>query len=1012
MISRKIRWAGSILASFLFWGMLSASAAENSSVLAAESWQNAIHEYVAKKYPQSIEHLNRYLTQETDRDRQLAAKFFLAENYRLAGSPDKAQPLFHALISAAPKGPLRVSSQFREAELAYNRGDYARTSDILNDLTRDAQADFLFPQIRLALVKAQLKLGKVNDAQQIFSSLLSAYPRALLDPDVKFLFGIMKEYQGQSFDALKIYEELGSDPLAQLFAGAILESQGRFLAAIEAYNSVLAHARQTNHLQMAGYFKIRAFYKSRDYLSAGKLCEQYLKDYPQGLWAPKAAAVRLLIWLAQARYEDVLNGYSGLKPLLDRLPESDRALIQSTLGEAALSLNRLTESANAYTSALELRSDFRAEWLLKLAFVHSALNNWEQAAKTLTQYFDLAEHPDGFAHTLAIRAYLQVGRETLAFRSVRRLVETKDPLVDLGLYTWADYYMTRQDAPTLVAQWALLEKDLSGREPALEYREVAAWARLLLAEAFYRQGNYGGAREQYHKALGYYPRGKVEMYVWAGLVWCGFQLQDFSSVLTQSDRLLKAKNVPVYLQNEIALLRAHALFNRQQYPDAIHAYQLWLQASGTHAEAPRVMFQIAWAHYLNKSYLDAVDTWKDLVAKYPQAPEAAQALSWVADTYFQGGENSQSRAVYLDLLKRFPDTKERKMIELRIAQTFYNEQKDEEAIPRFLQILQTYPDSDEAKEARNAIESSSYRIADRLNSIPAFHEFILKFPGSTLSEDIQYRIGEAYYQKEKYNESLHEFLQFVLNYTKSPRTPNAQYYLAVCQEQLGNSLNAAQQTEAFIKNYPQHELAPEMMFRLASTEFQLERFASAAEHFAACADQYALKEYQPRAWFNAAVTYEKLQVPGKAVEYYTKLIQNYPQDPNTPACITRLVLMHAADRNEAGVEASLQRMEALKDSKLVMKTWLGLVGLYQEQAEPEKRKAMLQRIMEKGDAKQEEYALALVELASVHEQAKAWASAIEVYQRLLKVAAQPKWREAAQKRIKLLQRILQSQAKG
>jgi TolA-binding protein len=987
-------------------------AAWAQTTLAAETWQNAIHAYLSKNYPQSIQSLNQYLTQEADREHQLAAKFFLAENYRLAGSAEIARPLYHGLAASAPKGPLKVSAYFREAELAYNRGDYAQAADILNDLTRDSQADFLFPQIRLALVKTNLKLQRLNEARQMFTNLLAAYPRALLDPDIKFLFGIMKEYQGQTFDALKLYEELSDDPLAQLFAGSILETQGRFLTAIEAYNQALEKARQDSHKLMAGYFKIRAFYKSGDYLSAGKLSEQYLAKYPQSPFAPKAALIRLLVWLSQARFDGVLDGYPKLKPLLERLPENDRALVQSVLAEAALNLNRLAEAANAYSSALELRSAYRSEWLLKLAYVHSMLSNWEQASKTLNEYFQKTGHPDSLAHVLAVRAYLQAGRETLAFRSVRVLVESKDPLAELALYLLAEFYMNRQDVQTLVGQWALLEKDIANREPALEYRETAAWVRLLMAEAYYHQASYTAAREYYHKALNFYPRGKVEIYVWAGLVWCGFQLQDYASVLTQSERLLKSKNVPEYMQNEIALLRAHAFFNQQQYPEAIHAYQLWLTSAGDHAEAARVLFQIAWAHYLNKAYLDAVETWKDLVRKYPQAPETSQALAWMADTYFQGGENTQARNVYDDLLKRFPDSKDRKAYELRIAQTYYNEQKDEDAIPRFMRILQTYPETDEAKEAKNAIESASYRIADRLNSIPVFHEFILKFPGSNLAEDIQYRIGEAYYQKEKYAEGVHEFLQFVLTYTKSPRTPNAQYYLAVCQEQLGNSLNAAQQTEAFLKNYPQHELAPEMMLRLASTEFQLERYPAAAEHFAACAEQYALKEYQPRAWYNAAVTYEKIQLPAKAIEYYTKLTQTYPKDSNADLSLSRLVLMQAAEKNSAGTEAALRKLETGKDQELVLKTWLGLAGMYQEQGDNEKREAVLKRLMEKGDPKQEEYSLALVDLASVYEQAKKWASAVEVYQRLMKVTRQPKWRDAAQKRIKLLQRILQSQSKG
>jgi tetratricopeptide (TPR) repeat protein len=295
-----------------------------------------------------------------------------------------------------------------------------------------------------------------------------------------------------------------------------------------------------------------------------------------------------------------------------------------------------------------------------------------------------------------------------------------------------------------------------------------------------------------------------------------------------------------------------------------------------------------------------------------------------------------------------------------------------------------------------------------LNGIPAFNEFITAYPGSNLSEDIQYRIGEAYFQKAKYFESLKEFLKFILAYTKSPRTPNAQYYVAVCQESLGNTLEAALQDEAFVKNYPQHELAPEMMFRLASNEFLLERYAQAADHFVACAETYVLKEYQPRAWYNAAVAYEKLQLPSQAAIYYGKLLTAYPQDANTKISLARLALLQAELKNYGSSEAALKQLAGSRDRDLLQKTLLGLAALYQEQGDDAQRQAVLQALVEQGVPQSDDYSLALIELASIDEQQKAWAKAIQVYQRLEKSTTQAKWRAAAQKRIKLLQRILGS----
>lgn len=977
----------------------------------SETWQTAVRAYVKGNYARSARLLQEYLQLEQEPEKISTARFFLAEAYRLKGSGAKAMPIYQSLSSSLPSGPLKSSARFRVAEMAYNRGEYQPAVRILRSLARDGRADFLFPQTRLALVKTELKLRNAAKARKVFSELLAAFPRSLLDPEIKFLFGIMKEFQGQDIDALKIYEELKDNPVARLFSGAILESQGRYLPAIAAYNQVLHKAKGKSHRQMAMYFKIRAFYKTGDFISAQTLCRKFLSQYPQSPYAGQAALLRLLILLSQARFDEVINVYAELTSCLASLSEEDRSLVQFTLAEAALNLNRFRKAIAGYQEALVLSKKYRAEIWLKLTYAYTALGEWDKAGKSLAAYFKAAKKPDPRAHLFSVIINLQNGRGQTAFRSAKTLVASGNPLAELARYFLAEYYLDHDQAQTLVVQWALLEKTRGQEAPAEgEYREITSWARLLAAEAYYLVGNYQLARDLYQKAMAIYPHGKIPVYVCVGLTWCSFKLQDFYTVLAQSRRLQGLKQVPARVEREIELLKAHANFNLQQYSPAIKAYRKWMLTSSANDPAvAAILFQIGWAHYMNKGYLDALETWQELARKYPDSPESTQALFRVADTYFQAGENSRARAVYQQLNAKHPDSPQRRAYDLRIAETYYNEQKDAEAIRGFTGILEKYPDSEEAGQARNGIEAASYRIVDQLNDIPAFQEYIDKFPESNLAEDIQYRIGEAYYQKEKYDESRKEFVQFILTYTKSPRTPNAQYYVAVCQEQIGNALQAVLQAGAFVNNYPQHELVPEMLFRQASNEFQLERYSEAAEHFAACAENYSLKEYQPRAWYNAGVAYEKLQMPEEALDNYGKLVAAYPQDVNTGVSLSRMVLLYAGQLNYEGVAEALGLLEKNSNRELLQKTRLGLAALYQEQGETSRQTAVLKNIMEQGLPQSEGYSLALVELASIYEKEKNWTEAIKVYQLLAKKAVQAKWREAAQKRVKLLRRILKSE---
>ncbi|MCK5219378.1 tetratricopeptide repeat protein [bacterium] len=976
----------------------------------SETWQSAVHAYAKGNYARSVRLLQEYLQVEQEPEKITMARFFLAEAYRLKGLGAKAIPIYKSLSASTPSGPLKSSARFRVAEMAYNRGEYQSAVRILRSLARDSRADFLFPQTRLALVKTELKLRHAAKARKVFSELLAAFPRSLLDPEIKFLFGIMKEFQGQDIDALKIYEELKDNPLAWLFSGAILESQGRYLPAIAAYNNVLRKTKVESHRQMALYFKVRTFYKTGDFTSAQTLCRKLLFRYPKSPYDGQAALLRLLILLSQARFAEVINVYPELAYRLTSLSGEDRSLVQFTLAEAALNLNRFREAITYYQEALALAPGNRAEIWMKLSYIYSAIGEWDQAGKSLSAYFKAAKNPDPRAHLFSVIINLQNGRGQTAFRSAKILVSSGNALAELARYFLAEYYLDHDQAPTLVVQWALLEKAMGQKVSEGEYREITSWSRLLAAEAYYQVGNYQLARDLYQEALAVYPQGRIPVYVCVGLTWCSFKLQDFHTVLVQGKRLQGLKQVSDQVEMEIELLKAHANFNLQQYPEAIRTYRNWMMNSRARDSAiAAVLFQIGWAHYMNKSYLDALETWQELARKYPDSPESTPALFRVADTYFQAGENSQARAVYQQLNAKHPDSPQRRAYRLRIAQTYYNDQKDDEAIRGFTAILEEYPDSEEAEEARNGIQAASYRIVDQLNNIPAFREYIDKFPGSNLAEDIHYRIGEAYYEKGKYDESLKDFVQFILTYTKSPRTPNAQYYVAVCHEQLGHSLQAVLQAGAFVNNYPQHELVPEMLFRQASNEFQLERYSEAAEHFAACAENYSLKEYQPRAWYNAGVAYEKLQMPEEALDNYGKLAAAYSHDVNTGVSLSRMALLYAGLLNYEGVAEALELLEKTQNLELLQKTQLGLAALYQEQGEMSRQTAVLKSIMKKGQPRSEEYSLALVELASIYEKEKNWTEAIKVYALLAKKAIQAKWREAAKKRVKLLRRILKSE---
>lgn len=973
----------------------------------AELWQTAVKAYQHREYTQGQSVLRQYLALERNNGREDLGRYFLAELERLAGQSQAALDSYQRLFSSRDEG-IRFSSRMRAGEWHFEHGQYGQAAEFFRALDQEPGAQFLIPDPQLAQLKSELKLGRVSEAQKIFKRVLETYPRALLYPEIHFLFGFMKALEGKPLDALKIIAEVPEHPLASLVSGLLLESQGRFLPAIEAYNAVLSQGAAVleSHRHFALYAKARAFYKSGDFLSARQVCRIYKGTFAgEPALEVKAELLESLIALSQARFSEVLERDGRYFSSPRRLSQEDWALARWAAGEAYLNVNQPEAALHNYLEAQKFASPYRLEILKKIGYLFIQDGKWPEAEHWLDECRRLAA-PDSLTLVFLVRVALETGQPVQSFQSLRALVDQKDPLASLALYYWVVYQADHENFSALVEQWPLLEKTLADREPAPEYRELEAWTRLLVADAFYRQGQAGAAKQYYLRVPKFTSHGPLISQAQAGLAWCAFQNQEFSEAIEQSRLALAQPDLADRLKPELELLQAQAYFNQQAYADAIQGYREWIGKNPKNAKIPAVRFQVGWAQYLKQEYLDAVETWTSLAGDFPKSPEAHEALLRAADLYFQSNENQQARAIYQQLIREAPAEADVRKYRLRVAQTYYNEQNDGDAIRGFSGLIAQFPETEEGQEAQRAVEAASYRIADRVNDLSAFQEFIARFPHSRLAEDIQYRMGEALYQKGKFPESLENFSKFILTYTQSPRTPNAHYYLMVCQESLGNSPEAMQQAEAFIKNYPQHELAPELMFRLASLQFQSGQFAPAAEHFAQCADGFALKTYQAKGWFNAAIAYEKLELPQPAIQFYEKVTQTYPQDPNAALSFSRIALLRARQNQFVESEAALEKLKQLPQPELLGKTRQGLAALYRAQGENGRYETILNEMMLENNSAKPEYSYVLIDLAALYEQKKDWGRALAVYRRLAKTTDQQKWKIAAQKRIQLLQKII------
>lgn len=981
--------------------------ATNPAVSLASDWQPAVLAYMNKNYERSLA-LQQASNQAASAEEKLVNRFLLVETYLKQHAYQQAQAELTPLANQGSRRSLQLSATFRLAELAYQQQAYRRSLQFLGSIKNNRDARFLYPSMPVLEIKNLLKLKQIKAAEREFQAMIKRYPRSLKNDKIKLLYAVLKDYQNQLLDALELYAELTDYPMVHLLAGRCQEELGRLVAAIESYQKAIDQAQVTSHRQLAQYLKCQAFYKNRDYLAAQKSSERLLAETSSTPYYEKVKLLQLLIKFKQGRFLETIKLAKASSAWARQLNKHDQSLILLVQADAYLNVDQFEEAEQAYQQALNLTDQFSSEVTIKLAFLQSLKQDWSRCQAFLRTYHSNTRQPKPLAFLLTSIAGYATGQESAAFNALTKLNQNQQGLDEIAFHHMIKYYQQKNDPEKLIRQWTLLKRQLRKQELPSDIREVAAQVRIMVAEAYFKQGKYQLARQYFRQADQLYPYESVKAHTLPGLVWCDYKLKQYSQIAAHDDQIQRLQEINPKVKQEIALLTAHTLFNQKNYQEAVVAYQRWLDQVGDHRDKPEVTFQMGWAYYLSESYLDAIETWKTLTIDYPKHPMSKTALIWIGDTYFQAGENQAARETYQALIEAFPQDEAKSNWKLRMAQTYYNELEDKQAIYLFIEIIDDYPDTEDARQAQKGIEAASYRIADALDTIPAFQSFLSKYPDSYLAEDILYRIGAAYFQNEYYQQCVNALLDYILKFTKSGRLAQANYYILVSQEKLGNLSTARTQAQTFLQNYPEHELAPEVTFRLASIAFQQEDYASAAGWFVTCAEKYELEKYQAKAWYNAAVSYEKVKQPTNAALYYEKLIKHFPDDENVATGLQRLVQLYLLAQQLDEVEQLLETKTVEQQKEVLPKIWFEISNYYREQNNQDEQVAYLKKITASQVVDRQTKSLALIELAAYHEKRKAWKQALTTYQQLIKTATEDKWIQAAQKRVVLLKRIITS----
>jgi len=210
---------------------------------------------------------------------------------------------------------------------------------------------------------------------------------------------------------------------------------------------------------------------------------------------------------------------------------------------------------------------------------------------------------------------------------------------------------------------------------------------------------------------------------------------------------------------------------------------------------PEGEFQAAYRQYEKEKYGTAIESFKQLIYKYPGSELVEQSRYYLADSYFRN-EDYLLAANEFELLNReFPQGRFADLAlfkaGLSYAEMSRRPERDQAETQKALELLQTllakYPNTQYADTTRAHINQLRDKLARK-----------------------GFKTAEFYFRRKQYDSSIIYLKDVLSNYPESTVIPDVLYHLYLASKRMGYPDDAEDARRWLCKDYPENEFAREL----------------------------------------------------------------------------------------------------------------------------------------------------------------------------------------------------------
>ncbi len=805
--------------------------------------------------------------------RSSGAQYMLGECYFAAGDYEGALREYQRVSKFKGEDDyLRASVLLRKGECYYNLGRFPEAIEKFDRLIEKYDDTFLLAEGLYEIGLSYIVEGNWLKLRTTYRELLERRPGYAEKPQVKFALGLFA-YQEKRYDeAIAYFSEVPSDR-GLYYLGRCLEDTGQYILAIQRYRQVLRRHADSPLADDVAFSIAEAFYRSGQNTVAVRSYRSFIEKYPDSQFVPNARYKMACVTFSEGRFDESVR---QLEEIVRMFPgEMISAYAQYLIGDCYMQLDRTAEAIFSWTDVIRgfEKSKVASSALHKVIFAYATEENYGQAIVLADEFLDRFPGDDLSPRVRVLQgfSYYQLEEYSGAIRSFQNVVDKhmNTDVAERALFLSTMVYFKTGELDRLVTNYNYMASKLLPTPS-----EWRARTYYYLGEAYYQQGLYRHATGMYRLVLTGYPRSNVAAASLQGLVASRSQTGQYELALEEQEKFLLSLANAESEKGTNSLAVGSIYFNQHKYEEALNQFGDFLAKHPDDPAAASALSNQGDCFYRLQYYDQAIEAWKSLLARFPQAPEAQEALYRIADTQFGLGQFADASATYNRLRIQHPDGPHVADAGFGLANCAYNQGQDDQAIEAFGAFVADNPKDPRIEDAELGIQSCYYRSGRDME------QYLEGHPDSPLAADIYWNKGQDAFAAKDYATAAKAFEKVTLDYPDSESGPGALFYLAESYYRAGNMGQALAGYHNFTTTHPAHDLAELSHLRGATVQFKQENYLDAALSYETMTDVFPTGQYTALASYNAAICYQEIEDWHAAISGYVRFLAKHPDDDN------------------------------------------------------------------------------------------------------------------------------------